>query len=158
MTNAGFESVVSADLLSGPFHGTRLTELETAALADTLETHGLTGLVSPRLPLDLTPMADETAYLDSVRLLLDTEAEVVVVGLVPLTKRLDTSDPAIYGPFATTLATLAQVSGKWVGVAVEGGTLFDAYRQALREAGLPVFLTMEEALEGLRLIASESEV
>jgi len=42
-----------------------------------------------------------------------------------------------------------------VGVAVEGGPLFDAYRQALRTAGLPVFLTMEEALEGLRLIATE---
>jgi hypothetical protein len=42
-----------------------------------------------------------------------------------------------------------------VGVAVEGGPLFDLYRQGLRTAGLPVFLTMEEALEGLRLIASE---
>jgi len=158
MTNAGFESVASADLLSGPFHGSRLTEPETAALTATLEKHGLTGLVSPRLPLDLTPMADEAAYLDSARLLLDTEADVVVVGLVPLTKRLDTSDPAVYGPFATALATLAQASGKWVGVAVEGGALYDAYRQALREAGLPVFLTMEEALEGLRLIAAEADI
>ena len=158
MTNAGFESVVSADLLSGPFHGSRLTESEAAALAATLEMHGLTGLVSPRLPLDLTPMADEAAYLDSARLLLNTEADVVVVGLVPLTKRLDTSDPAAYGPFATALATLAQASGKWVGVAVEGGALYDAYRQALRGAGLPVFLTMEEALEGLRLIASEVQI
>jgi hypothetical protein len=42
-----------------------------------------------------------------------------------------------------------------VGVAVEGGAIYDAYRQGLREAGLPVFSTMEEALEGLRLIASE---
>jgi acyl-CoA synthetase (NDP forming) len=155
MTNAGFESVASADLLSGPFHGSRLTEPETAALTAALEKHGLKGLVSPRLPLDLTPMADEAAYLDAARLLLDTEADVVVVGLVPLTKRLDTSDPAVYSPFATALAALAQATGKWVGVAVEGGALYDAYRQALREAGLPVFLTMEEALEGLRLIASE---
>ncbi len=158
MTNAGFESVASADLLSGPFHGSKLTEAETAALTATIMTHGLIGLVSPRLPLDLTPMADEAAYLASARLLLNTEADVVVVGLVPLTKRLDTSDPAIYGPFATALASLARTSGKWVGVAVEGGVLYDVYRQALREAGLPVFLTMEEALEGLRLIASEPEV
>ena len=100
-------------------------------------------------------MADEAAYLDSARLLLRTEADVVVLGLVPLTKRLDTSDPAAYGAFAAALAALAREHGKWVGVAVEGGPLFDAYRQALREAGLPVFLSMEEALEGLRLIASE---
>ena len=50
---------------------------------------------------------------------------------------------------------LAQAAGKWLGVAVEGGPLYDRYRQELRAAGLPVFLTMEEALEGLRLIASE---
>ncbi len=155
MTNAGFESVASADLLGGPCHGSRLTEAEVGALTATLGTHGLSGLVSPRLPLDLTPMADEAAYLDSARLLLRTEADVVVLGLVPLTKRLDTSDPAAYGAFAAALAALAREHGKWVGVAVEGGPLFDAYRQALREAGLPVFLSMEEALEGLRLIASE---
>ena len=155
MTNAGFESVVSADLLGGPFHGSKLTKPETAALTATIEADGLTGLVSPRLPLDLTPMADEAAYLASARLLLNTEADVLVVGLVPLTKRLDTSDPAVYGPFASALAALARTSAKWVGVAVEGGALYDAYRQTLREAGLPVFLTMEEALEGLRLIASE---
>ncbi len=155
MTNAGFESVASADLLDGPCHGAKLTEAETSALTATIEAEGLTGLVSPRLPLDLTPMADEAAYLAAARLLLATEAEAVVVGLVPLTKRLDTTDPAVYDRFAAALAALAKTSGKWVGVAVEGGPLFDAYRQALRTAGLPVFLTMEEALEGLRLIASE---
>lgn len=155
MTNAGFESVASADLLSGPFRGSKLTEAETAALAGTIEAHGLTGLVSPRLPLDLTPMADEAAYLASADLLLASEADAVVVGLVPLTRRLGTADPAAFGPFAQALAAQARARGKWLGVAVEGGALYDAYRQGLREAGLPVFMTMEEALEGLRLIASE---
>ena len=156
MTNAGFESVVSADLLGGACRGAKLTAAETAALAATLASQGLAGLVSARLPLDLTPMADEAAYLAAARLLLATEAEVLLVGLVPLTKRLDTVDPATQEAFATALAELARASGKWVGVAVEGGPLYDAYRGALRAAGLPVFLTMEEALEGLSLIASES--
>lgn len=155
MTNAGFESVASADLLSGPFHGAKLTEAETAALAATIEAEGLAGLVSARLPLDLTPMANEAAYLAAAKLLLASEAEVVVVGLVPLTVRLNTTNPGVFGPFAAGLADLAVRSGKWVGIAVEGGPLFDAYRQGLRAAGLPVFLTMEEALEGLRLIADE---
>ena len=155
MTNAGFESVASADLLGGACRGAKLSEPETAALAATLASQGLAGLVSARLPLDLTPMADEAAYLAAARLLLATEAEVLLVGLVPLTKRLDTVDPAAQAAFASALAELARASGKWVGVAVDGGPLLDAYRAALRAAGLPVFLTMEEALEGLRLIASE---
>ena len=80
---------------------------------------------------------------------------MVVVGLVPLTVRLDTTQPEAIQAFASELVHLAQAYGKWLGVAVEGGALFDLYRQELRAAGLPVFLTMEEALEGLRLIASE---
>ncbi len=155
MTNAGFESVASADLLSGPFRGARLSESETAALAATIEAEGLAGLVSARLPLDLTPMANESAYLAAAKVLLGSEAEAVVVGLVPLTVRLDTTQPEAIRAFASEWVRLAQASGKWLGVAVEGGALFDLYRQELRAAGLPVFLTMEEALEGLRLIASE---
>lgn len=155
MTNAGFESVASADLLTGPFRGSRLTEADTSALTATIEAEGLMGLVSPRLPLDLTPMANEAAYLATAKLLLATEAEAVVVGLVPLTVRLNTTEPEAIRAFASSLADLAKASGKWVGVAVEGGPLFDLYRQGLRSVGLPVFLTMEEALEGLRLIASE---
>jgi len=157
MTNAGFESVASADLLTGPFRGSKLTEGETAALAATIEAEGLTGLVSARLPLDLTPMAGEAAYLATAKLLLASEAEAVVVGLVPLTVRLNTTDPEAIRAFAEALASQAQASGKWVGVAVEGGHLYDLYREGLRAAGLPVFLTMEEALEGLRLIASETD-
>lgn len=157
MTNAGFESVASADLLDGPFRGSKLTESETAALAATIEAQGLTGLVSARLPLDLTPMANEAAYLATAKLLLASEAEAVVVGLVPLTVRLNTTDPEAIRAFAESLAGLAQASGKWLGVAVEGGHLYDLYRHGLRESGLPVFLTMEEALEGLRLIASETD-
>jgi acyl-CoA synthetase (NDP forming) len=155
ITNAGFESVASADLLTGNLRGANLTPVETLALTELLAAEGLTGLVNPRLPLDVTPMAGESAYLSCTELLLSGEAEAVVVGLVPLTKRLGTADPAAFGPFARTLASLAKQHGKWVGVAVEGGALYDNYRQGLRDAGLPVFLTMEEALEGLRLIALE---
>jgi acyl-CoA synthetase (NDP forming) len=155
MTNAGFESVASADLLHGPFRGARLTETETSALAALIEAQGLTGLVSARLPLDLTPMADEAAYLAMAQLLLASEADVVLVGLVPLTVRLETNKAEAIDAFADELARLARAAGKWLGVAVEGGPLYDLYRQRLRAAGLPVFLGMEEALEGLRLIASE---
>lgn len=155
MTNAGFECVVAADLLSGPFRSARLTAAETGALASAIEVHGLKGLVSARLPLDLTPMANEAAYLATARILLQSEADAVVMGLVPLTVRLETQQVDALQTFTSGLTRLATTSGKWLGVVVEGGSLFDLYRQELRTAGLPVFLTMEEALDGLRLIASE---
>ncbi len=155
MTNAGFEAVAAADLLQGPFRSARLAEAGIATLAATIEAEGLAGLVSPRLPLDLTPMANESAYLAAAKVLLDSEADVVVMGLVPLTVRLETTQLEAIQAFASTLARMAQTSGKWVGVAVEGGPLYDLYRQGLQAAGLPVFLSMEEALEGLRLIAAE---
>jgi acetyltransferase len=155
MTNAGFESVASADLLHGPFRGAKLTDAETTALGAIIEAEGLSGLVSARLPLDLTPMASESAYLATAKLLLDSEAEALVVGLVPLTIRLDTTCAEAIQAFASAWIRLAEASGKWVGVAVEGGPLYDFYRQELRNAGLPVFLSMEVALEGLCLIASE---
>ena len=98
-------------------------------------------------------MADEAAYLDCCRLALGTVADTVVVGLVPLTMRLDTTDPAKMEAFAHSLLTLARESGKRLGVVVEGGPLFEAYRQTFMKAGLPLFLSMEKALSGLQLLA-----
>jgi acyl-CoA synthetase (NDP forming) len=153
VTNAGYESVVSADLLVGPVTGHVLTEGEVAETRTLLEAHHLQELVNPRLPLDVTPMADEAAYLACATLLAGTAADTVVIGLVPLTMRLETRDPARMDAFAQGLAEVARASGKRLGVAVEGGTLFEPYRQSLMRAGLPVFLSMEKALQGLRLLA-----
>ncbi|BDU77285.1 acetate--CoA ligase family protein [Mesoterricola sediminis] len=153
VTNAGFESVCSADVLEGALGGHQLDEAGTAALKTLLETHKLQDLVNPRLPLDVTPMADAEAYLACTRLLAQSGADTLVVGLVPFTRRLDTESPAAMAAFAQALAGIARESGKRLGVAVEGGTLYEAYRQALMEAGLPVFPSMEKALQGLRTLA-----
>jgi acetyltransferase len=153
VTNAGYESVVSADLLVGAVAGHILDPGEVAQVKALLEAHKLQELVNPRLPLDVTPMADEEAYLACCRLALGTAADTVVVGLVPLTMRLDTTDPARMEAFAHSLLALARESGKRLGVVVEGGPLFEAYRQTFMRAGLPLFLSMERALLGLGLLA-----
>jgi len=57
VTNAGFESVVSADLVDAPLEAARLTAEEEARLEAMIEQHGLKGIVGAHLPLDLTPMA-----------------------------------------------------------------------------------------------------
>jgi acyl-CoA synthetase (NDP forming) len=118
-----------------------------------LEAHKLQDLVNPRLPLDVTPMAGEAAYLDCSRLVAASGADTVVLGLVPLTMRLDTTDPARMAGFAGKLRELARESGKRLGVVVEGGPLFEAYRQAFMAAGVPLFTSMERALSGLQLLA-----
>jgi acyl-CoA synthetase (NDP forming) len=153
VTNAGYESVVSADLLVGAISGHILEPLEVAEVKALLEAHKLQDLVAPRLPLDVTPMADEAAYLDCCRLALRTVADTVVVGLVPLTKRLETQDPAKMEAFAHGLLALARESGKRLGVVVEGGQLYEAYRQTFMKCGVPLFLSMEKALSGLQVLA-----
>ena len=153
VTNAGYESVVSADLLVGAVTGYTFEPAEAAACKALLEAHQLQELVNPRLPLDLTPMAGEEAYLACCRLALGTAADTVVAGLVPLTMRLNTTDPARMEAFARSLLALATESGKRLGVVVEGGPLFEAYRQTFMKVGLPLFLSMEKALSGLGLLA-----
>lgn len=150
VTNAGFESVNGSDLLGPGLPGAELAAPARAALEAMLARHELTGLVTPRLPLDLTPMADEAAFLDAVELLI-AEAAALVVGLVPFTRRLDTSADG-GAKLAAVLANLARVQGKPIAVAVDSGPDYTAYRHAFAAAGLPVFDRVETALRGWRVL------
>jgi acyl-CoA synthetase (NDP forming) len=153
VTNAGYESVVSADLLVDDVVGHSFEPAEAERVRALLEQHKLQDLVAPRLPLDVTPMADEAAYLDCCRLVAGTAADTLVVGLVPFTRRLETVDPARMDAFAASLLAIGREAGKRIGVAVEAGPLYTPYREALARAGVPVFLSMERALAGLQALA-----
>lgn len=153
MTNAGMESVNGSDCLAAG-GGLRAAALDPAAheaLVAVLTRHRLTGLVNPRLPLDLTPMAGEAAYLDTADILLGT-ADVLIVGLVPFIRLFHTT-PAEAAPFATALAKLRDTHGKPIAVAVDAGADYDSYRDVFRTASLPVFDRVETALLGLRTLA-----
>jgi acyl-CoA synthetase (NDP forming) len=81
---------------------------------------------------------------------------VLVVGLVPFAKRLNTG-AAEAVPFATALAKLRDRHGKPIAVVVDAGADYESYRQAFRAVGLPVFDRVETALLGLRtLMRTES--
>jgi acetyltransferase len=152
LTNAGFESVGGSDLVSARLPAAVLSPAERETLKALLEAENLAGLVAPRLPLDLTPMARASAFLRAAELLLQGEAAVVVVGLVPFTRNLGTSEiPA--RALAEELARLADQHGKPVGVAVDAGSDYEAYRAAFAVAGLPVFTRVEDALLGLATLA-----
>ena len=150
VTNAGFESVNASDLLAPGLGAAVLTPPMREQLAALLAQHQLGGLVAPQLPLDLTPMAGEEAFLAAVDLVL-ASAALLVVGLVPFTRRLNTS-PADAAPFAAALAKIAAKQGKPIAVAVDAGSDYDGYRRAFSEAGLAVFDRVESALLGLKTL------
>ena len=153
VTNAGFESVRAGDVLSPPFVSAALDLAATARLQAILESEGLGGLVTARLPLDLTPMANETAFLKVVEALMGGPAAIVVLGLIPFTRRLHT-DAVVARSFAHALAVLAQRHGAALGVVVDAGRDYEPYREALAATGVPVFTRMEEAIEGLHATAT----
>ena len=150
LTNAGFESVNGSDLLGARWPTATLRAAAQQSLDEMLTRHKLAGLVTARLPLDLTPMAGETVFLDAAEILI-ADAAVLVIGLVPFTRRLDTS-AAGGAKLAVVLAHLSHTHHKPIAVAIDAGTDYTEYRRAFRDAGLPIFDRVETALRGLRIL------
>ncbi|MBI3887117.1 MAG: acetate--CoA ligase family protein [Opitutae bacterium] len=155
LTNAGFESVNGSDLFGAAVPAAKLDVVAKAKLRAVLQRHGLAGLVAPRLPLDLTPMAGEGAFLETADLLLE-DAAVLVVGLVPFTRRLEAAGAGAAN-FARAVADLGTKHGKPVAVAVDAGADYEDYRVAFAEAGLAVFTRVEDALLGLRVLGAVAD-
>jgi acyl-CoA synthetase (NDP forming) len=122
------------------------------ALERLLAAENLTGLVAPRLPLDLTPMARMPVFLKAAELLMKSDATALVIGLVPFTRNLAT-EAAPAAEFARDLAAIARAAGKPAGIVVDAGGDYEDFRAALALAGLPVFTRVEEAIGGLHVLA-----
>ncbi|MBI2814738.1 MAG: acetate--CoA ligase family protein [Opitutae bacterium] len=150
VTNAGFESVNASDLFGPRLPAAQLEPTAQEALRQLLVRHKLDGLVAPRLPLDLTPMAGLADFIAASALLLSSEA-VLVLGLVPFSRQLDTS-PAGAAQLLRLLSALRDVHRKPIAVVVDSGPEYDGFRDTFRRAGLPVFQSMEAALQGLRAL------
>jgi acetyltransferase len=150
LTNAGFESVNGSDLLGAGLLPAELAPASRRELETILGRHSLSGLVAPRLPLDLTPMAEEAAYLEAADLLV-TECAVLVVGLVPFTRKLGTSGTAAR-QFASAFAAIARRHRKPLGIAVDAGPDYREFRAAFVAEGLACFDRVEDALLGLRAL------
>lgn len=153
VTNAGFESVGAGDVLEAPLHPAAPNQGLSADLAAILGEEGLGGLVAPRLPLDLTPMAPLRVFHRCAARVLASEASIVVVGIVPFALHLGTEDLEATRAFAADLMDRARARDKALAFAVDAGPDFDAYRDALAESGAPVFLRVEDALLGLKALA-----
>ncbi|PKN54579.1 MAG: CoA-binding protein [Deltaproteobacteria bacterium HGW-Deltaproteobacteria-14] len=155
VSNAGFETVGMADSLRGDGHRIELAalgEADGAALSAVIAAHHLAGLVNAHNPVDVTPMADEAAY-DAVcaTLLAADTVDALVVGCVPLTARLKTTPEEIGlpGSFPEVLAARFGASDKPVVAVIDAGTLYDPMVRRLREAGVPVFRSADQAVRVL---------
>jgi acyl-CoA synthetase (NDP forming) len=156
VTNAGYETVGSVDTL-GDLNTERLCELtepDRAALSSVLERHGMRGLVAAANPLDLTPMADESVYLDCVEAMISFGAGVILVGLVPLSEQLDTERLTQASSFAARLRTIARSTGCLVGIVIDAGLPYQDYRAVFEREEFPVFDSMDMAVLGINVLKS----
>jgi acyl-CoA synthetase (NDP forming) len=154
VSNAGYETVGSVDTL-GDNDSERLYKLgedNRAALSGVLQRHDMQGLVAASNPLDLTPMADEAVYLDCVKAMIEFGAGVVMLGLVPLSEQLDTHQLTQAETFAGELKSLAQSSGRLIGIVIDAGVPYQRYKAVFERQGFPVFDGMDMGVLGINVL------
>ena len=157
VSNAGFEAVSLADH-AGPLELVPFSPRTVEGLESVLERAGLREIVSPRNPLDVTPILGDAGFVEAARTVLkDPGVDVGVVSCVPLTPALQTLAPdqghpedlRAPGGMAEGLVQLWRSSGKpWV-AAVDAGSRYRPLRDTLLEAGIPVFPTADRAMRAL---------
>ncbi len=154
ISNAGFECVAMADNLRD-FTLPAFGEDTMRRLRETFERCRIDTVVDAHNPLDLTPMADDAAYEQSVRaVMMDESIDVGIVGCVPMSPALNTlergeghrDDLDREDSVVQRLVRLSrEIRKPWVAV-VDAGALYDAMAGRLEAAGIPTFRTADRAL------------
>lgn len=159
LSNAGFECVAFADNLGR----LSIAEFEVATMArleGVLAAAKIGEIVDAHNPLDITPMGDDDAYFNSFdAILADGNVDVGIVGIVPLTARMNTLSAGAGHSEDVTRddslgvrygALFARGSKPWVAV-VDSGELYDPLTRELTRRGVPTFRTADRALRILNL-------
>jgi len=155
ISNAGYETVGMADAIQGQRYRVEIAPLSapsTERLSAVLRECGLGGLVNPRNPLDVTPMANDRVYEQALDVMLEAdEVDAVVVGIVPLTAALKTVGAELEEPdsLAVRLPALFNAASKPIVAVVDSGPRFDPLIRALRLGGVPVFPSADQAIRSL---------
>jgi acyl-CoA synthetase (NDP forming) len=155
VTNAGCESVSMGDQTDdtrGPASLPPLPEATRERLAGVLASRRLSSLVTPRNPLDLTPMAGEEAYLDATRAMLEADGfDAVIVSCIPATPAVPSTGAELTegSSLAKGLAHLRDEFGKPLVVVVDAGPRYEAFVAVMRDAGFAVLRSADEAVRVL---------
>jgi len=161
ISNAGFESVMLADNLRNG------TGLDLAAFApgtvsrilEALRPLGIDKLQDVHNPLDVTPVADDAAFVECARAIVDDPGvDCAVISNVPLTPAQQTlapgpghkEDMTRPGSFASRMIDLFRATAKPLVVNIDAGELYTPLADHLERAGLPVFRRADEAIRFLR--------
>lgn len=161
ISGAGFEAVSMADSLDVGTFSMKLapfSEKATNEFRALLKGKRLNSLVSIANPMDLTPAGDDELHVDVAKIMLDElTVDAVVLALTPLSPVMQSLDTAEGDSFSmhnresilSRTMELAKLSDKPLVCASDGGVLFEPLREALHEAGIPVFQTADRAVAAL---------
>ena len=162
LSAAGFEAVGMADSVQSDDYQMRLAEYQEstrAGINEILKVKKLDGLVSVNNPLDITPTAGDEIHSDIAEILLqDENVDALVMSMGPFAPSVHSlADPApefdLNSPDGI-VAMVAQVAAKsdkpTVGV-IDGGLLYEPFREAFLARGIPVFPVCDRAVAALSL-------
>ncbi len=154
ISNAGFECVAIADNL-GRFELPAFDEMTAARLESVLKSSRIDTVVDVHNPLDLTPMAGDAAYEESVRAVLyASNIDAAIVGCVPLTPAMNTlpagpahrEDLTREDSFVNRMVRLKHATIKpWI-AAVDAGKVYDPLVAQLEANQVPTFREADRAL------------
>lgn len=165
VSNAGFECVAMADSL-GRLELPAFDEATTARLQDVLRAARIDAVVDVHNPLDLTPMAGDAAYEDSVRAVIDSDGiDIGIVGCVPLTVALNTlaagpghdNDLSRPDGIGLRLARLQAGTDKALVAVVDAGATYDPFVSLLERHAIPTFRTADTALRLLNVLVASRQ-
>lgn len=156
MSNAGFECVLMADHIfpGGALQLADWSPQTREKLLAALSPLGIDRLQDIRNPLDLTPVADDSAFATCVEAILeDPGVDGAVISPVPMTPALKTLRALEFGEdfyepssLASRLIELFHKSQKPLVISLDAGSLYDPLAEYLESNGLPVFRRVDEAL------------
>jgi acyl-CoA synthetase (NDP forming) len=162
VSNAGFECVAIADSL-GRLDLPAFDGATSARLQEIFRQARIDAVVDVHNPIDLTPMAGDAAYEESLRAVMASDGiDIGIVGCVPLTVALNTlpagpghdNDLAKEDSVGLRLARLHETLDKAFVAVVDAGAVYDPFVSVLEGHGIPTFRTADTALRLLNVFVA----